>query len=92
VAIAPTGVGVVIETKTSAYDERHLARVHAQAAWLARGRRRWCRHGAVAVLCLVRTRGVQRCEHDVLVVSIDCLTPMLRIAAGTAPSGVQSSR
>jgi hypothetical protein len=91
VAIAPTGVGIVIETKTRTYDGRHLARVHEQAAWLSR-RRRWCRRGALAVLCLVRARGVQRCEQDVLVVSIDRLTPILRSAAGTVPPVVQSSR
>jgi len=92
VAIAPTGVGIVIETKTKTYDGRHLDRAHGQAVWLSLRRRRWCLHGALAVLCLVRTRGVQRCEHDVLVVSIDRLTPMLRMAAGTVPPVVQSSR
>ncbi|MGH2866604.1 MAG: nuclease-related domain-containing protein [Solirubrobacteraceae bacterium] len=70
VAIAPTGVAVAIETKTRSYDVRHLARVHEQAVWLSRRRRRWCRHGAPAVLRLVRVRGVQRVEDDVLVVSI----------------------
>ena len=79
-AIAPTGVGFVIETKTRAYDDRHLARVREQAAWLSRRRRRWCRRGAVPVVCLVRARGVQRLEQDVLVVSIDRLIPMLRSA------------
>jgi hypothetical protein len=39
-----------------------------------------------------RVRGVQRSEHGVLVVSIDRLTPMLRMAAGTVPPVVQSSR
>jgi hypothetical protein len=92
VAIATTGLGIVIETKTRTYDRRHLARVSEQAVWLSRRRRRWCRHGALAVLCLVRVRGVQRREDDVLVVSIDRLTPMLRIAAGTVSSVVQSSR
>jgi hypothetical protein len=38
----------------------------------------------VAVLCLVRARGVQRSEHGVLVVSIDRLA-MLKVAAGTDP-------
>ena len=66
VAIAPTGFAVVIETKTRTYDERHLARVHEQAAWFSRRRRRWSRHGALAVLCLVRMRGVERIEDDVL--------------------------
>jgi len=41
--------------------------------------------GALAVLCLVRMRGVERLEHDVLVVSIDRLIPLLRVAAGMRP-------
>ena len=49
-AIAPTGVAFVVETKTRAYDNRHLARVREQAAWLSRRRRRWCRRGAVPVV------------------------------------------
>jgi hypothetical protein len=81
VAIAPTGVAVAIETKTRAYDGRHLARDRGQAAWLSRRRRRWSRRGAVAVLCLVRRRGVERLEDDVLVVSIERLTRVLRVAA-----------
>jgi hypothetical protein len=81
VAVAPTGVAIVIETKTRTYDTRHLARVREQAEWLSRRRRRWCRHGVLAVLCLVRMRGVERCEDDVLVVSIDRLTPVLLVAA-----------
>ena len=58
------------------------ARVHQQALWLSSRRRTWCRHGALAVLCLVRVRGVQRVEDDVLVVSIDRLMPAVRSAAG----------
>jgi hypothetical protein len=65
VAIAPTGVAVAIETKTRTYDRHHLARVHEQAAWLSRRRRRWSRRGVLAVL----------------VVSIDRLTPVLLVAA-----------
>ena len=80
VALAPTGIAVVIETKTRTYEERHLDRVRAQAAWLVRRRRRWCRNGTLAVLCLVRARGVQRDDRDVLVVSIDQLIPVLRRA------------
>ena len=80
VALAPTGTAVVVETKTRTYEERHLDRVRAQAAWLVRRRRRWCRNGTLAVLCLVRTRGVQRVDRDVLVVSIDQLIPALRRA------------
>ena len=40
VAIAPTAIAVAIETKTRTYEERHLARVREQAAWLSRRRRR----------------------------------------------------
>jgi hypothetical protein len=90
VAIAPTGVAVVIETKTRTYDGRHLVRVRAQAAWLSRRRRRWCRQGALPVLCLVRAREVRRLEHDVLVVSIDRLTPALRSAAGRLGPAIRS--
>jgi hypothetical protein len=79
-AIAPGGVKFVIETKTRAYDGRHLARLCDQAAWLSRRRRRWCRRGAVPVVCLVRARSVQRLEQNVLVVSIDRLIPVLRSA------------
>jgi hypothetical protein len=81
VAIAPTGVAVAIETKTRTYEARHLALVHEQAAWLSRRRRSWSRHCVLAVLCLVNMRGVEHLEHDVLVVSIDRLATLLRVAA-----------
>ena len=90
VAIAPTGIAMAIETKTRTYDDGHLARVREQAAWLSRHRRKWARNGALGVMCLVRARDVERVEHDVLVVSIDRLTHVLRVAAGMhpdAPSG-----
>ena len=90
VAIAPIGVVVAIETKTRTYDVRHLARVHEQAVWLSRRRRRWCRHGVLAVLCLVRVREVQRVEDDVLVVSIDRLMPAVRSAAGAVRPPLRS--
>jgi Holliday junction resolvase-like predicted endonuclease len=80
VALAPTGIAVVVETKTRTCEERHLDRVRAQAAWLVRRRRRWCRNRTLAVLCLVRARGIQRVDRDVLVVSIDQLIPALRRA------------
>jgi hypothetical protein len=79
-AIAPTGAGFVVETKTRTYEDWHLVRVREQAAWLSRRRRRWCRRGAVPVVCLVRPRGVQRLEQNVVVVSIDRLIPVLRSA------------
>jgi hypothetical protein len=84
VAIAPTGVAVAIETTTKTYDERRLAGVRQEAVWLSRRRRRWCRHGAVAVLCLARAHGVQRLGRDVLVVSIDRLAAALRTRRGRA--------
>jgi Holliday junction resolvase-like predicted endonuclease len=84
VAIAPTGIAVAIETKTRSYDRGHLARVHQQAAWLSRRRRRWARNGSLAVICLVRARGVECVEDDVLVVSLDRLTRVLRIAGAMA--------
>ena len=81
VATAPTGIAVVTETKTRSYEPRDLVRVGQQAAWLLRRRRRWCRSGTVAALCLVRATGVERRgEQDVLVVSIDQLIPALRRA------------
>lgn len=86
VAIAPTGIAVAIETKTRTYDAHHLIRVHEQAAWLSRRRRRWARNGALAVVCLVRARGVERVEDDVLVVSVDQLLHVLRAGAGGRPS------
>ena len=54
--------------------------VRDQAVWLTRRRRRWARNGALGVMCLVRARGVERVDEDVLVVSIDRLTHVLRAA------------
>ena len=85
VAIAPSGIAIAIETKTRSYECRHLARVREQAGWLSRRRRRWARNGALAVMCLVRVRGVERVEHEVVVVSIDRLAHVLRVAAGMGP-------
>jgi hypothetical protein len=82
VAIAPSGIAFAIETKTRTYDAPHLARVHEQAVWLSGRRRRWCRDGALPVICIVRARGVQHLEQGVLVVSIDRLTLALQPAAG----------
>jgi len=81
VAIAPNRVAVVIEIKARTYDDGHLRRVLEQAAWLTRRRRRWSRNGVVPMLCLVRARAVAHLEAEVIVVSIDRLTTMLRNAA-----------
>ena len=85
VAIAPRDIGLVfaIETKTKTYRSEHVAHAAATARWLASRRRRWCPRGALAVLCVVRARGIERVEEDVLVVSIDRLPRALRTAAGT---------
>jgi hypothetical protein len=77
VAIVPDGVGFAIETKTRTYDQRQLGRVLEQARWLGRRRRRWCRCGALPVLCVVHAAGVERSERGVVVVSIDRLGPVL---------------
>ena len=88
VAIAPSRVAVVIETKTRTYHAGHLACVLEQATWLSRRRRRWCRSGVLAMLCIVRARGVERIEDDVIVVSIDRLTATVRNAAEIMHPGV----
>jgi hypothetical protein len=82
-AIAPNGLGFVIETKTRTYDERQLDRVREQARWLGRRRRRWCSRGALPVMCVVRAAGVERYERGVLVISLDRLVPVLcEVASG----------
>jgi hypothetical protein len=82
IAIAPTGFAFAIETKTRAFDARHVAGVREIALWLHRRRRRWCRRGALPVLCVVRATGLERVEDGVLIVSLDRLVPALRVAAG----------
>jgi Nuclease-related domain len=82
VAIAPTGLAFAIETKTRTFDAHHLASVRDMALWLYRRRRRWCRRGALPVLCVVHARGLERVEGGVLTVSLDRLAPALRVAAG----------
>lgn len=85
VAIAPTGIAFAIEVKTKSFEQRHLAAVRAMAVWLYRRRRRWCRRGALPVLCVVRARAVERIIDGVLIVSLERLVGALRTAAGTAP-------
>jgi hypothetical protein len=84
VAIAPTGIACAIEVKTRSFDPRHVGGVRDMAAWLHRRRRRWCRRGALAVVCVVRARGLERVEDGVLIVSLDRLVAALRLAAGTS--------
>ena len=71
VAIAPTGIAFAIEPKTRTYGDQHVARVREMANWLHRRRRRWSPHGALAVLCVVHARGLERFEAAVLIVSLD---------------------
>jgi hypothetical protein len=71
-----------METKTKTLEDRHVARVLEQAAWLSRRRRQWCKRGALPVVCLARRPGVDHVEAGVLVVSIDRLTSALRTSAG----------
>jgi hypothetical protein len=85
VAIAPTAIAFLIEIKTRTFDAHHLPGVREMAAWLHRRRRHWCRRGALPVLCVVRARGEERVQDEVLVVSVDRLMPSLRAAAGTSP-------
>ena len=85
VAIAPTGIAFAIESKTRTFHAHHLANTREMAVWLCRHRRRWCRGGALAVLCVVGARSLERVEDDVLIVSLDRLLPALRVRAGTSP-------
>ena len=81
-AIAPSGIAFAIETKTRTFDGQHVARVQGMANWLQARRRRWCPHGALAVLCVVHARRLERVEAGVLIVSLDQLVEALRTAAG----------
>ena len=83
VAIAPTGIGFVIETKTARFGPEHVGRTVEMAEWMRTRRRSWCPSGVRPVLCVVRARQVQQTHAGVLVVSLDHLNVALRIAAGT---------
>ena len=83
VAISSTGIAFAIETKTSSFEAQHVSLVMEMAAWLRRRRRRWCRKGALPVLCGVHATRLQRVEAGVLIVSLDRLVATLRTAAGT---------
>ena len=72
-----------IETKTRTFDGQHVARVQETANWLRARRRRWCPQGALAVLCVVHARRLERVEAGVLIVSLDRLIGALRTGAGT---------
>jgi hypothetical protein len=74
---SPTGVGYVVETKTRSFEDRHLQRTARAAGWAAGSRRRYPR-GVVPVLCVVRSRDLERYHGEVLVVSADRLVAALR--------------
>jgi Nuclease-related domain len=82
-AIAPTGIAFAIETKTRTFNDQHVARVKEIASWLRARRHRWCPAGALAVLCVVHARRLERVEAGVLIVSPDRLVGALGTAAGT---------
>jgi hypothetical protein len=92
VAIAPTGVTFAVETKTRTFDGRHLAGVREMALWLYRRRRRWCRRGALPVLCVVRARvwSVSRAGFSSFPLTVSCqrcgLPPDRRSARGSWPA------
>jgi hypothetical protein len=86
VAVAPSGFGFAIETKTRAFDMQHLARTRATAGWLARRRRRWCPGGALPVLCVVCASRLEYVQRGVLVVSLDRLLSSL-LSAVQAEAG-----
>jgi hypothetical protein len=73
-----------IEVKTKTFEHRHLDAVREMAVWVYRRRTRWCRRGALPVLCVARARAVERIHDDVLIVSLERLVGALRTAAGTA--------
>jgi hypothetical protein len=85
VAIAPSGIAFTIETKAQTFDAVHLTRAQDSAVWLRRHRWRWCRRGALPVLCVVHARGLEQVRDEVLVVSLDRLAPALRARGGTSP-------
>jgi hypothetical protein len=82
---APSGIGFVIETKTSRYARAHVQRTVVAARSLARRRRRYPL-GVVPVVCIARGRGVERVEHGALIVSIDRLLPAMSAMAGARPT------
>lgn len=84
-AIAPDGVAVVIETKTMTYERRTSPFCTTRRRGSLDAGEGGHAGAPLASTCLVRARGVERVEHDVLVVSIDRLTDVLRVAAGMGP-------
>ena len=65
---------------TRSYDGAVLARTEQTARWAAGRRRRYPR-GVVPVVCLVRSRWLERVDGAVLVVSLDRIVPALKRSA-----------
>jgi len=85
-AIAPTKMGAENDpNQMRTFDAFHLAKTREMAAWRCRHRQRWCRAGALAVLCVVGATSLERVEDDVLIVSLDRLVPSLRVHARSSP-------
>jgi hypothetical protein len=74
-----------IETKTRTYSSADLARIAAVARWQAERQWRSRRGAAIPVLCLAGTRGIERWEGGVVVVSLDRLLAVMSRLAGTTP-------
>lgn len=84
IAPGPAGVTFAIETKTRSYTPGDIARISAIAQWQAQRRSRG-RPGTIPILCLAGTRGVERWEGGVAVVSLDRLLTLMSRLAGMTP-------
>lgn len=80
-AVAPSGIGFAIETKTRRFSGAHLARTRRAARWIA-GRRGSPRR-VVPVLCVVRTGGNSYWRDGVLVTPSSRLVTALKTVANT---------
>ena len=78
-----SGLAFAIETKTRTYRPHDLARDRPIAQWLAKLTAAGAACGAVPVLCLAGSHGIERWEAGVAVVSADRLVPVLTRLAGT---------
>jgi Nuclease-related domain len=82
-APGPIGLTFVIETKTRTYRPGDLARISAVARWQAQRQSARHREDAIPILCLAGTRGIERWENGVAVVSLDRLVAVMSRLART---------
>lgn len=88
----PDGLGFAIETKTLTFSQEQVRRTEAIARWAEQRRRRYP-YGVIPVLCVVRARRVESRCHDVVVVSLDRLLPVLEsLALSTRYVGLSPGR